>query len=372
MNYALVQSTLVMSHYNHTPAVQSCTTANKLYSVYKTGSTVKVAVSTNGGASWTEYDSSINFTAPHFVVDSTEAVHVVGEDASNFGRISYFTYASGSFSSVETVYQETTGSFGIGTVSAPFIALDSSDIPHVVWAWQWNAAGGYDVHYSNRSGGTWGALQSFFPSAFFLVTNARIAIDSNDVLYVLWIDSGGGSNQIDYSIYSSGSWSAYNNNTNATGTNFNVCVDSGDNVHMVFRNDSTHIKYVNYNGSSWSSATTLDTVDTLEVSIGVDRSDNLHVIYTNNGSTSGDLCYVTYTGSWSSPAVIVTKVVGTIGIIDHFMHTPINPKSGGDSINVPVAGVYTGTFINTYDSGLYYFPAPSVQLSGGAFLLNFV
>jgi hypothetical protein len=120
----------------------------------------------------------------------------------------------------------------------PALAFDSSDNIHVVWCQ--NSSGNYEVyHKSSTDGGTtwggskrltWNSGRSYVP---------EIAIDSNDNLHVVWDDDTPGIKEVYYkrSTNSGTSWTTDRLSWNLGTSEYpNIALDSNNDIYVVWAN----------------------------------------------------------------------------------------------------------------------------------------
>lgn len=302
-----------------------------------------IAYSDDVGQTWTEInDSSFSgFSNPSIAIDSQDKLHIAYLSTTQI--VSYVTFSAGVFGTPETIHDGTVGTDAANHLD---LALDSVDVPHV--AWEQDTPSGTDNHiyYSNRSGGTWAARTQITSTAVGLnESHIRVLIDSTGIIYLVWRSlTGGGSNLcIQYARYIS-SWLGPVLLADEFGTNigyqFSAVIDSSNNLHIVFNDTSTNpdeLRYMKYTKAtdSWSTESVLVSSNTTvpdngdPISMGIDASGNLQVIW----QKSNEIYYMTYTGSWSAPAVILTPTYTR-----PTFNTPVFPVLEGVSTQIPVTG----------------------------------
>lgn len=157
------------------------------------GSTIFERHSDNGGSSWTSStnvvsrDSSNVYDFEVFEIDSNRDGHLVYNITNSSPRIAKYQkwiHGSSSWSSKETCLSSatyhtyTTGGF-----------IDSDDIPHIA-GYQANSSGGRDVHYANRSGGSWSSSTRINDTSSSLFHDEpMIVFNTNDDFYFVWRDT---------------------------------------------------------------------------------------------------------------------------------------------------------------------------------------
>ncbi|KKL78123.1 hypothetical protein LCGC14_2027980 [marine sediment metagenome] len=305
------------------------------------------------GIYWNDGTSS----SPAIAVDSSDAVHVVWYDTTNgiWGtdlEVMYVKYTTTTGWSNATVISD--GFNGIywndGTSFRPAIGIDSSDAVHVVWSDYTDGIWGTDIEimyvkYTTTTGWSnatvisdgfngiyWNDGNSYYPA---------IAVDSSDVVHVVWSDSTDGvwgvDTEVMYVKYTTATgWS----NTTVISDGFSgiywndgnsnfpaIAVDNSDVVHVVWEDHTDgvwgtdgEIMYAKYTtATDWSNATVIsdginDTYwnddNSYDPAIAVDNSDVVHVVWEDHTDgvwgTDREIMYAEYTSplGWSTSKVI--------------------------------------------------------------------
>jgi len=166
------------------------------------------------------------------------------------------------------------------------IALDGVDQPHISWG---QRSGNYDVKYVFLDNGTWttqGVLSHAEPGP-----TTSLALDSNDVPHVVfyrWRED-----ELVYAVWENGAWSMETVDNDGVGSWCAIAVDDNDVPHVSYYNEALgDLMYARRAGASWST----ETVDSLSdvgqySSIGVDQWGHVHIAYYD--SLNGDLKYAT-------------------------------------------------------------------------------
>jgi hypothetical protein len=79
------------------------------------------------------------------------------------------------------------------------LALDSSNVPHVVWV------KGSSLLYANRAGGSWSAPVTITTGA---PVHPMLAFDAGGVLHLTWLEDNGSGASLRYAVRNGGAWSA--------------------------------------------------------------------------------------------------------------------------------------------------------------------
>jgi hypothetical protein len=185
-------------------------------------------------------------------------------------------------------------------VGYPDIAIDSNNFIHLVY----NSRAGdrfidWQVFYkrSTDGGATW-------PVTYCLAgdrntsDNPKIAIDSNDVLHVVWKHN----NEIYYNNSTDGglTWPEKQRITDMVGASLypKIGIDLNENIHIVWQDDNRwviknkdenyqilHIKSTDV-GSTWSALERLTwkSSDSIHPSIALDLFNNIFVFWSNDSS----------------------------------------------------------------------------------------
>jgi TolB protein len=143
--------------------------------------------------------------------------------------------------------------------------------------------------------------------------SARMTMDANGILYVVWRDSSPGNNDIYYAQRgSNGVWSSPYNISNTPGDSQEpqLTVDSGGVVHVVWQ-DASGVYYARRESlGTWSGAQKIANTSSPSPypRLGVDGQGVVHVVWNNYPSGySVDKIYHTRrdtSGNWSSPQLI--------------------------------------------------------------------
>ena len=177
-----------------------------------------------------------------------------------------------------------------GDSENPAIAVDSSNIIHVVWQDDSKNSNFEILHKRSTDGGlnwlkfkrlTWNTGDS---------TNPSLAIDSSDNVHVLWMDSSSGNREIYYRKSTTGgaTWSATKRFTWNSGSSMKpaIAIDTSNNIHVVWNDDSLMDPSILYKkstngGSSWSPYKVVSSSwpGDKNPDIAVDSGNNIHVVW---------------------------------------------------------------------------------------------
>jgi len=198
--------------------------------------------STDGGSTWGSAQritwSSSSSESPDITMDSGGDIHVVWSQYVVANPEIYYKTSLDEGSTWSTAQRLTWAS---GSSSRPAIAVDSNDALHVVWSDY--LPGNPEIYYrASADGGatwnpvkrlTWTSSNSYVPA---------IAIDSADIMYVVWYDETPGNYEIYYKLSKDRGtvWSTTKRLTWTSGTSSlpAMAFDSGGIAHVVW-NDET-------------------------------------------------------------------------------------------------------------------------------------
>ena len=222
------------------------------------------------------------------VVDKNDELHAafIRGNPENKHRVQYSrTYDGEWLSSTIEVNESITP-----PPSQPSIAVDSANVPHIVWVE--NAS----IYYSNDTSGTWSPAVHLKNTTN--ATSPLLDIDSGNIKHLTFIEN----KTVYYMNTSTGDWSAsvhVGNSTNATCAA--MAIDQSDHTHLVWAENGTTVYYSSNTGGSWSLKDVVYTGTAVsDLSVDTDYSDNAHITWVDDG-------YVYYSnnaaGSWSTPPV---------------------------------------------------------------------
>jgi hypothetical protein len=320
-----------------------------LYALYqKTDNVLYIAYSSNNGVAWTEVTSGVTVTSQHdyasFCIDSTDVIHVFYRKNSD-GIGYYKAITNNTWGSEETVTST-------DTIFYPAIIVDSNDVPHCAWRTDTTASA---LRYNNRVGGAWSALTTLRTG---LATNPCVVIDSNDYIYVTYIIN----NDVEYVRYT-GSWSGGAVVIlSASISQHSTVIDSSDQVHTVARS-TNQLDYSKFSSGSWSAAVTLTLTSSQpqRCFLSINASDQLDLFYDIN--TAATIYYLqNVSGTWGSDSAIITAAASHT-ITFPVVRTPYYPIISGVKTQLPTTGYYFA-FIDTFGgiNSLRYYTTDNLAL----------
>jgi hypothetical protein len=235
---------------------------------------------------WTDFTGASNADtdAIAIAIDSTDIIHVVWWDQGTGLRYQTFNTSNDTFGSVQTAHSDT------GTPTTPYVAItiDSNDIPHVAYD-----SGADELEYTNRIGGSWKTPVAVDTTADNNgYSGIDITIDDDDIVQLVASED----NTITDNII------AYiGNQNNATSfSNFNIVSATGISSHVssivIDKQGNTYVSYIasdldvmvrkHLKGNAWSTwETSVEVVaGTYEDTSMTIDSQNNPVVISNNSS----------------------------------------------------------------------------------------
>jgi len=318
---------IIQNNVNVNPSGVLVASTGRFYTVFRNtdggDSHITVAFSDDAGETWSEV-FEITTDSETFIasaIDSEDVVHIAYE-RSNY-VVSYRTFTGGAFGTEEDIFD---GTANTDSVNAVDIAVDSDNIPHVVWSQDEPAGADEHIYYSERSSGSWAARTQL--SATLNTNDARIAIDSNDFIYVLWRREGVGSDIIRYNK-NTGAWlgEASLATVGSTADHLSVVIDSSDNVHVTYQDPGggESIGYLKYTESTdtWSTETDIESTNfDDQPTLGIDSNDKLYVAFRTSGSDMHIISSTDGGTTWTSSTEIIDLANG---VSQSVFNTPLYP-----------------------------------------------
>jgi len=201
-------------------------------------------------------------------------------------------------------------------------AIDSSDIIHVVYV-NYLGSPTYDkqLYYLYRDPSTgWSVKENVLGVDDTIgLLFPRIAVDSSDDVHCVFHRGSGPNKRVSYVKRTSGVWGiqvelARKGDREATHKEQDICVDSNDYLHVVYRGTGAEprLHYMLYNGS-WQAEETLAGTGSNEQStpnVMVDSGDVVHVVWAGEGYAATypnyyQICHIAgNTGAWGPVEVL--------------------------------------------------------------------
>jgi hypothetical protein len=236
--------------------------------------------------------------SPAIAVDSGNTIHMVlHDDTPGKPEIYYKRSTNGgvSWSGIKRLTWNSTWSY------SPAISLDSSNNIHIVW--HDYTPGNPDIYYKRSTDGgiTWGGTKRLIWTSGNSF-NPAIAVDSSDNIHLVWLDDTPGNLEIFYKKSTDGgiTWGGAKRLTWNAGTSLSpaIAVDSSDNIHLVWYDYTPGDSEIFYKrstngGMSWSGTMRLtwNAGGSLSPAIAVDSSSNVYVVWPDYTSGNVEIYY---------------------------------------------------------------------------------
>jgi hypothetical protein len=249
-------------------------------------------------------------------LDGNNHPHILYYDSTN-QRLKY-AYFDGSVWHFETFdARGTTGS----------IALDHLGRPHISYARRWS--GLYELGYAYKTGITW-TLQTVVTAS---VNSTSIALDSADVPYIGYHDSGKG--KMMYAVWSGSAWVTETVESGISwGSAFvSIAVDTQQRPQLVYRKSaSQELRYASRPTETWNLETVSSAGD--DSSLTLDSSDKPVVSYQD--SATGALRLAQKVGAvWNAVTVDQSSIIGayvSLALEPTAPYTPHMSYAGGTDL----------------------------------------
>jgi hypothetical protein len=264
-------------------------------------SQVFVAVSRDNGASWQDLgrvsDGEHESVRTAIAIDSRGNLHVAWTKfIEEYGQIYYRNFQATS-ATWSREYALTSGDAYSGY---PSIAIDSRDVPHIVWYGFDGRA--YQIYYSRFDGFAWSSgrqLSQGFPDS----VNPAIAIDRNNVIHVAWYKNDGRHYQI-YVVNSTGDWQEQRVISSGDTDSYNptIAIDQVGEVHVAWDKQvdtRTQLFYSRFANGRWSpqQQLTFGESSAENPSIAIDSNGRLVIAYNKR---DGEVYTIRYVNEWES------------------------------------------------------------------------
>ena len=255
---------------------------------------------------WTAGNSAV----PVIALDSNQHIHLVWSD--NTHDDNFELYYKKSTDGGTTWGGGKRLTWNPGWTVYPSIAIDSSNTIHIVW--DCDSAGNLEIFYkkSTDSGTTWSYTKKLTENSGFS-EHANIAIDSNDVIYVVYYDDTPGNDEI-FCLRSKdagNTWLKSKRITWNAGASRDpvIAIDSTDNIHLAWGDESPGNYEVFYRmstdyGATWvnNKRLTWNSDYSGKPGIALDSGGGIHIVYGDNTFGSTEILYKKSTDggvSWS-------------------------------------------------------------------------
>lgn len=270
--------------------------------------------STNGGTNWGSPERltwNIGYSnTPRLCLSPNGNLHVVWFDDTSGADEIYYKRSINGGASWSTPVRLT---WNTSNSRRPWIVSDSNNNMFIFW--YDSVAFNSDIYYkkSTNNGLSWGTLNRFTWTAT-QNTHPVAAINSSNHIHVAWFD-GGTLKEIYHKSSADGgsSWSVTHRLTWNTGKTYSpvLAIDSNDDIHMVYDDDTVGNPEVYYkkstnNGNTWTAPSRLTWTSKISrmQTISVDSNDDLHIVWGESTISGYDLYYKNSMNSgtsWSTP-----------------------------------------------------------------------
>ena len=283
--------------------------------------------STDSGSTWLA-PARLTWNAgrsiyPEIAADSGTGIHVAWSDDTPMDAEIFYKRSTDSGSTWSTPTRLT---WKPGFDSHIAITTSSGNKVHVVWAHDGLSAN-FDIYYKRSTDGgsswlapirlTWNSGYSFYPS---------IAAEPSFYLYVVWQDDTSGNDEIYFKPSTNGgtSWSSATRLTWNSGLSKDprVAVDSSSRVHVVWIDNTTgntevYYKRSNNFGGTWSAPTRLTwtSANTYVPTIAADSGNGIHIVYRDDSPGEAEIFYKSspnYGLTWSGNTRLTWNSGGSI------------------------------------------------------------
>jgi len=284
--------------------------------------------------SWTAEQSHY----PTLAIDSTNIIYVVWDEWDEVGSLNgdiFFKKSSNGGNTWSTRQQLT---FTAAHTTSADIACDSSDNIHLVW--EDKTPGNHEIYYKNStdSGASWSVVKRLSWTAIKSIAPS-IAIDGSDVIHVIWIDNNFGNYELVYKSSADGgaTWSAPLRMTFTPGDSLWPHLQAENNTLHVVWQDGTGFFDIYYKmslngGATWSSPTRLTwtAAHSGSAKIALESVLKVHLVYMDPISGNYEIYYkrsidggkswfppvrLTWNPGWSGAPFVAAYPSGKIGIV---------------------------------------------------------
>ncbi len=271
-----------------------------------------------------EYWNVASSYSPEIAIDNNGNLHVVWEDwtIGPWGTDSeiMYTYNDGSGWSNATVISDDMSNWNDGNSNNPSIAVDDNGVIYVTWyddtegIW-WGGSGDSEIMYTYNDGSGWSnvaIISDGYSNEYWNDDSSyypKIAVDNNEIKYIVWVDDTNGiwgtDTEIMYAYNDGSGWSNVtvisddmSNWNNGVSSNPDIVVDDNETLYVVWEDNTNgiwgggatdyEIMYVFNNGTGWSNITVI--------------SDGFNNEYWNNGDSQ-------------NPSIAINNDDGTIHVV---------------------------------------------------------
>ena len=235
--------------------------------------------------------------APAVAIDSKDAIHVVWMDNTTGSYDIYYRKSEdggATWSPRQSIVQTS------GDSIYPAIAIGSSGALHVVW---YDQTYGYPEIYYKKSpdaGMTWNPAKRLTCTTSSWSEDPAIAIDTNDVVHVVWLDESPGNPDVFYRSSSDGgtTWTAARRLTWTSGNTATLSIvsASSETIYAAWGNGpptEIYSKKSPDGGATWSFVTRLTWTSgsSWEPAMAADSKDTIHLVWRDETPGNPEIYY---------------------------------------------------------------------------------
>ena len=306
--------------------------------------------------SFSEQDSANNpqssgrYGSPACAIDSTDKIHIIYAD-DNAGNPQYryvvFNTVTDTFSGDAAITSDLGSDMTSVTNMHCSIAIDSNDIPHVVYLGYPASMGTdyYTAYYNNRIGGVWNTspgLEVYGKTASRQAAYPQICIDSDNYPFIALSDNVSSSPQACIGNANDATSFTLKTLDSNVGTRVYItnCVDSSGDHYVVFRRSAStnvyekhHVKTDSWD--TWESGNSgSSNFDWVSVSMALKDSNTRYVLFEN--VSSNDINYISKTtvASWGTPTTLETGTYNSVSVRWSYLNNPSYTTYGMDYVFV--------------------------------------
>ena len=214
-------------------------------------------------------------TQKSIITDSNNAVHIIYG-----GDKLYHAF----FNGTTWQYEIIDSNLSVGSLAS--VAIDSNDKLYISYLDDINGG----IKFATNKDGNW-TIDSVYSQGYMFAADTSIAVDANAIAHISFVIDG----NLSYATNNSGSWDITNIDENANASSA-IAVDSNGSVHISYDGIASGdivLRYATNAGGSWQSETVDSTANAIAgeySSITIDSNDIVHISYA--GSDEDNYHYV--------------------------------------------------------------------------------